>query len=522
VSIRRFGFTHANVTWAAARSPRPLRLLRSGLLGLCLIMLTTLLAAPCANAADRIYWSNYDGNSIAYADLNGDGGGGAVDTSGATVNGPMGLAIDPSRETIYWANWAGDTGTTISYANLEGGGGGDLDIQGATVNGPHGLAIDPSIGPGGRLYWANYAGNSISYADLDGAGAGTGGDLTITNATVDGPRGVTIDPVANRLYWSNFSAGDGTTISYASLDGGSDGNLLQVGTTGEGPEGTAIDPVDRKIYWSDYGAYANLAYANVDGSNVQHFSTYPATTAGVHGVALEPMTRRLYWANYSGNSISSASLHTQGEGQDLDTSGTTVNGPNLPALLEAPAGVGAPQVSGGSEPGSTLSCPTGAWAGDIIESLLYRAPHEFAYQWSLDGQDLSGAQANSITAIGVGKYRCRVTARNAAGATDQTSEPHAVSQPSPKTKLTKKPKRKIKTKKKSAKVKVSFTSKAGATFKCKLDKAKLRPCTSPYSVKAKSKGGKGKQHTISVQATDGDGYTENKPATVSFTVIRTG
>ena len=43
----------------------------------------------------------------------------------------------------------------------------------------------------------------------------------------------------------------------------------------------------------------------------------------------------------------------------------------------------------------------------------------------------------------------------------------------------------------------------------------------PLQLKAKSKGGKGKQHTISIKATDGAGNV-GKPATVKFKVIRKG
>lgn len=91
----------------------------------------------------------------------------------------------------------------------------------------------------------------------------------------------------------------------------------------------------------------------------------------------------------------------------------------------------------------------------------------------------------------------------------------------PKAKITKKPKSKIKTTKKKVTVKVLFTSEQGAKFKCKLDKAAYKACTSPYSVKAKSKGGKGKKHTISIKATDRAGNV-GKAAVVEFKVIRTG
>ena len=53
----------------------------------------------------------------------------------------------------------------------------------------------------------------------------------------------------------------------------------------------------------------------------------------------------------------------------------------------------------------------------------------------------------------------------------------------------------------------------------KLDKAAYKPCTSPYKVKAKSRPGKGKKHTISIKAKDGAGNV-GKPAVVKFKVIR--
>jgi hypothetical protein len=42
----------------------------------------------------------------------------------------VGVAIDPAARKIYWANWRGNK---ISYANLDGSGGGDLTTPGATV-----------------------------------------------------------------------------------------------------------------------------------------------------------------------------------------------------------------------------------------------------------------------------------------------------------------------------------------------------------------------------------------------------
>jgi len=401
------------------------------LLGVGAALLLVLIALPAtAHAADRIYWSNFETDSIVWADLDGGGGGGTVDTTGATVDGPMGLAVDPARGLIYWANWGGDTGTTISYARLDGTGGGDLAITGATIDAPHGLAIDPTAGPYGTLYWPNHAANSISWAELDGAGGGAGGDFTIASATVDEPRGMMIDPLTDRLYWSNFADAAGTAISYVDLDGTGDGDLIDISPLGAGPEGTAIDPATRKIYWSDFGQKHLIQFANLDGTGVATLNTTGARTRGVHGVAIDPDTQRIYWPNWYSDGIAYARLDGSG-GANLDTSGTPVSRPNLPVILKRPAATAAPAITGGAEPGSTLRCTPASWAGDAIEALAYRAPESISYRWTRDGADLPGASADTITADTAGTYRCHVTATNAAGSTTQDSAGHPVAPPRP-------------------------------------------------------------------------------------------
>lgn len=129
-----------------------------------------------APTAGRVYWSNYGGNTISFANLNGSGGGGDLDTTGATVDSPEGVAIDPPRSRIYWANFGN---STLAYANLSGGGGGQLNTAGAPVNGPFGLAINFS----GTIVWANYSNNSLAYAN---PGGGPGEQLNTSGATLEG------------------------------------------------------------------------------------------------------------------------------------------------------------------------------------------------------------------------------------------------------------------------------------------------------------------------------------------------
>ena len=135
------------------------------------------------SATNRIYWANANPvNVISWANLNGSGGGN-INTTGATVDNPHGVAIDPLTNRIYWANVGANlTGQTISWASLSGSGGGNLVTTGATVSTPVGVAIDTDTR---RIYWGNWGANSISWANLDGSG---GGNLSTPGATKNGSR----------------------------------------------------------------------------------------------------------------------------------------------------------------------------------------------------------------------------------------------------------------------------------------------------------------------------------------------
>src|SRR4051794_37955758 len=69
-----------------------------------------------ARAADRIYWANNNGGvpAVSFANLDGTGGGGNLDTSG--TGSANGLALNPSGGKAFW----GSNGFTISFANLDG------------------------------------------------------------------------------------------------------------------------------------------------------------------------------------------------------------------------------------------------------------------------------------------------------------------------------------------------------------------------------------------------------------------
>jgi hypothetical protein len=392
------------------------------------------LAPATALASDSIFWdwATLQDGAVANSGISvaaSDGSGGRPFAgSGPTVVHPLGVAIDSLTGTIYWANFGSSAdycsgtltgGNTISYARLDGMGTGNLNTAGATVRGPDGVTVDPTAG---RIYWANEYADKISYANLDGTG---GGDINTTGATVDCPAGVAIDPAEGRVYWTNLH---GDKISYANLNGSGGGDLRTTGATVSGPWGLAIDSATGRIYWANNDANT-ISYAQLDGSGGHDLNTMGATVAGPWGVAIDPAEGEIYWANNLAGTISEAALDGSG-GEDLSTSGAPADHPKYTALLQPPADVQAPVVTGGSTAGSTLSCSPGAWASDLPEAFLYRAPQLLVYAWSRNGTPIAGT-SDSIVASQPGRYECRVTASNWAGATAQTSAAVVVVSPPP-------------------------------------------------------------------------------------------
>jgi hypothetical protein len=385
-------------------------------------------AASSAGAADRVYWDN--GTTISFANLDGSGGSDLNLTGATTVNGPFGLGVDSSTGRIYWVASGNFGAGFVSFANLDGSGaGGDLNTTGATMSTaePGGAAIDPVAR---RIYWAGTNAAKISWASLDGGG---GGDLTTTGATTTKALGLAVDPALGKVYWSDFGATN--KIAFAKLDGSGGSDLNTTGATVSDPAGVAIDAATGKLYWANAAANT-ISFANLDGSGGGgDLATTGATVNDPTGVAIDPAAGKIYWANSApastdANTISWAKLDGSGGG-NLKTTGATVGSASFPVLVQSPRGTGVPAITGGSTVGSVLSCGAASWAADLPGEFLYRAPHTTGFQWTLAGTDIAGATASTLTAFVPGSYGCRATASNVAGTAAQTSASHTVEATAP-------------------------------------------------------------------------------------------
>jgi DNA-binding beta-propeller fold protein YncE len=380
--------------------PRPL----ASLIALCCCAAALVFAATAS--ADSIWWSNYEADDLSSASLTG-GAGVNIAPAPAVPEGPYGSVVDAATGKLYWANYDGNT---ISVSALDGSGAATLNTAGATVQQPAGVAIDPAAG---KIYWANQGANKISWAALDGSG---GGDLDTSGAEVNGPDSVAVYPAAGRFYWANYAT---NSIGYANLDGSGGGGEVPIPAADlDGPDAVAIDAAANTIYWTN-NAGGSIGHASLSGLGAGLVTTAGGPAVQPTGVAVDPEAGRLYYADEGGSGLYSVPP-AGGAVQPLVTGAADVSEASYPFIFKAPvrAGYLAPGVPSLARPGATLTCPAGAWAPDLPESFIFRAPQSFSYVWVHGGVVIAGATGPTLTAATEGSYTCEVIARNGAGTTD--------------------------------------------------------------------------------------------------------
>ena len=280
------------------------RLIAAGLMGsgvmrraagwLLASVVAILLLAPGAQA--YVYWANYDGTSIARANLDGSGAkqsfiSVAKDTDGVAVNGAH----------IYWANYADNA---IGRARLDGSHANPTFITNG-VSGPAGVAVD-----GAHLYFANTNSGAIVRVNLDGSGPPNTGFIPGGNY----PGGVAVDGA--HVYWTNQG---NDTIGRANLSGSVvNQNFITGANT---PYGVAVDGAH--IYWTNFGGTDTIGRANLDGSGVDESFVTGANRPA--GVAVDGA--HIYWANFgmgTDGAIGRANLNGSGVDESFVAS---ANGP---------------------------------------------------------------------------------------------------------------------------------------------------------------------------------------------------
>jgi DNA-binding beta-propeller fold protein YncE len=382
--------------------------------------------AAHAHASETIYWDNYGAvpSTIAFANVDGTGGG-LLDTTAVEIEGPEGIAYDPQNGRIYVAN---PNKKQIDWVAVDNSSSGVLDTTGATVDNPEGIAIDPATQ---TVYWSNdVIKGSIGYASANG---GAGGVLNATGVTsVEDPYKVALDTASGRIYWVNAEA-----INYVNTNNSGGATIpFAPGTGLQNWSAINVDPAAGRIYvlGVNEAGEDGIFWFNTSGvgGGAVALSATPKVTPKTYddpfGLSFDPTSGRFIWANYgaeeeAANAFGTANLGAVGSAS-IAIATTPVSEPQDPIVLKSPTGTGAPTLT---KQVTALSCSQGAWSQDYPGSYVWSAPVSYSYQWSLNGQAISGATGTSLTATSPGSYTCTVTGINRQGTASQTSSGATVS-----------------------------------------------------------------------------------------------
>lgn len=372
-----------------------------------LAVATLLVLAPRAGA-DLIYWDNYEGESVSFANSDGSGGG-LLNIGGNAIDSPEGMAYDTVTNRLFLANeGAVPPDGEILAINLDGSGASLFTAPGAPIDDPQGIAVDPVAR---TIYWYNSGDDTIAWARLDGSG---GGVLSKAGATEGSSRRLAIDAAAGRLYFGREG------VSFVNLDNSGGGDLNLAGATApEDITGYSVDPNSGRLYWIDNEG-VRVSSAALGGGFGQDLAVGGAIFDSPYGLALDPSIGRVYWANYGTGAERIGAFgfaNLAGGGGGINIATAPIDGPQDPLIIKNPSAIAAPQLARAANSREWLACSQGEWGQDYPGSFVYRAPRSYAYGWTRDGAPIPGATQAAHQATEPGSYGCAVTATNQAGST---------------------------------------------------------------------------------------------------------
>ncbi|UCG17658.1 MAG: DUF5050 domain-containing protein [Phycisphaerales bacterium] len=263
------------------------------------------LSALIARADMELFWTDYYGNAIQRANLDGTD----VETVCWSL-APSGIALDAVGEKMYWLEPG-----RVRRADLDGTNAQTFPYSGASSQF---IALDVA---GGKMYWTESRYDRIWRANLDGSGMEVLVDLPGDSTF----RGIALDVAAGKMYFADSTR---NRIQRANLDGS---EIEDVVTTGISvPRGLALDVAAGKVYWAEsVSTLRSIRRANLDGSNVEDVVTGLGTPSGL---ALDLTGRKVYWSDRLTDSIGRADL----DGGNVEQIVTGLDRPDGVAILAVP------------------------------------------------------------------------------------------------------------------------------------------------------------------------------------------
>ena len=202
-------------------------------------------------AAGKMYWAEKTSNrtgSIQRADLNGRN----VQLLKRLASVPHGIALDTTRNKIYWTNSRG----RIQRINVDGRNFEPNFIRGLDT--PMAIATDTARG---RIYWTERPGR-IRSANIKG------NHRSIRKVATGLVEPVRIAIADGKVYWVERAGERGGRIRRISTKSK---KIEDVATLRSLPRGIGIDTARRKLYWTN--TQGRIQRANVNGRGIQRVVT---------------------------------------------------------------------------------------------------------------------------------------------------------------------------------------------------------------------------------------------------------
>jgi len=260
-------------------------------------------------ATNRVYVANQFSSNVSVIDGATDT---EIDTDGNPANGitriavgsgPVGVAVNPTTNRIYVAN-----GDSWNVSVIDGATDTEIDTDGNPANGitripvgdrPLLLAVNPTTN---RIYVANWLSDDLSVID---------GATNTVGATVPvgvGPLGVSANPTTNRIYVTNagnpipgndVSVIDGATDTEIDTDGNPGNGITRI-LVGDSPHGVASNATTNRVYVANQ---SNDNVSVIDGASNTVVATVPVGDF-LWCVGVNPSTNRIYVTNRNDNTVS--------------------------------------------------------------------------------------------------------------------------------------------------------------------------------------------------------------------------